>query len=160
MSQNVVQNQTIYSYLEYNQDSTLSSTISASLKQLFENQHLLILEENPHRTQSTCKSAISGSLSRKGCTPWLFLGVASWMRESKLAAGMARLVLNVLAGLVLVLNLLMVNVIVEAGTHLDEPWFRWREGVVPFYFQARLHVCYPSIEGRKDIQEINRVGIS
>ena len=99
--------------------------------------------------ESIYKSAISGSLSRKGCTPWLFLGVASWMRESKLAAGMARLVLNVLAGLVLVLNLLMVNVIVEAGTHLDEPWFRWREGVVPFYFQARLHICYPSIEGRK-----------
>ena len=58
---------------------------------------------------------------------------------SKLAAGMmARLVL----ALVLVLVVLVVDklvVLVDAGTHLDEPWFRWKDGVVPFYFQARRH---------------------
>ena len=24
----------------------------------------------------------------------------------------------------------------EAGTHLDEPWFRWRDGNVNFYFKV------------------------
>ena len=70
--------------------------------------------------------------------PELFLGVTSWSRGSKLAAGMARLVLV----LNLLLDLVMVLVMVEAGTHLDEPWFRWRDGVVPFYFQARRHISY------------------
>ena len=46
---------------------------------------------------------------------------------------MARLVL----ALVLVVDKLVV--LVETGTHLDEPWFRWKNGVVPFYFQARPH---------------------
>ena len=82
------------------------------------------------------KSAISGSLSCQGGTgtnaPWLIL--TSWSRVSKLAAGMmARLVL----ALVLVVDKLVV--LVDAGTHLDEPWFRWKDGVVPFYFQARRH---------------------
>ena len=66
--------------------------------------------------------------------PWLFLGGTSWSRGSKLAAGMARLVL----ALNLLLDL-MVMVMVEAGTHLNEPWFRWHDGVVPFYFQAGRH---------------------
>jgi len=25
---------------------------------------------------------------------------------------------------------------VRAGTHLDAPWFRWNQGIVPFYFQS------------------------
>ena len=55
---------------------------------------------------------------------------------SKLAAGMmARLVL----ALVLVLLVDKLVLLVDAGTHLDEPWFRWKDGVVPFYFQARRH---------------------
>ena len=37
---------------------------------------------------------------------------------------------------------MVVLVMVEAGTHLDEPWFRWRDGVVPFYFQARRHISW------------------
>ena len=27
-------------------------------------------------------------------------------------------------------------VVAEAGTHLDEPWFRWRDGNVNFYFKV------------------------
>ena len=27
-------------------------------------------------------------------------------------------------------------VVVEGGTHLDEPWFRWKGGVVPYYFSS------------------------
>ena len=26
--------------------------------------------------------------------------------------------------------------VAEAGTHLDEPWFRWRDGNVNFYFKV------------------------
>ena len=94
-----------------------------------------------HCAQSTCKSAISGSLScKQGMHHGPFLGVTSWSTGSKLAARMACLVLT--------LNLLLVMVVmvmVEAGTHLDEPWFRWRDGVVPFYFQARrlIHISCP-----------------
>ena len=59
---------------------------------------------------------------------------------SKLAAGMmARLVLALVLVLVLVVDKLVV--LVDAGTHLDEPWFRWKDGMVPFYFQARRHSC-------------------
>ena len=66
--------------------------------------------------------------------PWLIL--TSWSRVSKLAAGMmARLVLSLVLVVALVVNKLVVPV--DAGTHLDEPWFRWKDGVVPFYFQAR-----------------------
>ena len=28
----------------------------------------------------------------------------------------------------------------EAGTHLDEPWFRWRDGNVNFYFKVLVIV--------------------
>ena len=34
------------------------------------------------------------------------------------------------------LVLLEVVLLAEAGTHLDEPWFRWRGGRVPFHFQG------------------------
>ena len=33
-------------------------------------------------------------------------------------------------------SLMLVVVAVECGTHLDEAWFRWRGGRVPFYFQV------------------------
>ena len=33
-------------------------------------------------------------------------------------------------------TLSLLLVITEAGTHLDEPWFRWRDGNVNFYFKV------------------------
>ena len=33
-------------------------------------------------------------------------------------------------------SLILLVVAVECGTHLDEAWFRWRGGRVPFYFQV------------------------
>ena len=33
-------------------------------------------------------------------------------------------------------TLFLLLAIAEAGTHLDEPWFRWRDGNVNFYFKV------------------------
>ena len=33
-------------------------------------------------------------------------------------------------------SLILLVVAVECGTHLDEDWFRWSGGRVPFYFQV------------------------
>ena len=33
-------------------------------------------------------------------------------------------------------TLFLLLAIAEAGTHLDEPWFRWRNGNVNFYFKV------------------------
>ena len=37
-------------------------------------------------------------------------------------------------------TLFLLLAIAEAGTHLDEPWFRWRDGNVNFYFKVLVIV--------------------
>ena len=41
-------------------------------------------------------------------------------------------------------TLFLLLAIAEAGTHLDEPWFRWRDGNVNFYFKVLVNIFEPA----------------
>ena len=41
-------------------------------------------------------------------------------------------------------TLLLLLAKAEAGTHLDEPWFRWRDGNVNFYFKVIVIIFEPA----------------
>ena len=41
-------------------------------------------------------------------------------------------------------TIFLIIAIAEAGTHLDEPWFRWRDGNVNFYFKVLVNIFEPA----------------
>ena len=55
-------------------------------------------------------------------------GPSSPQRVTKLAASMLLVRL--------VLTLVVQVQVAWAGTHLDEPWFRWKDGLVPYSLQV------------------------
>ena len=46
-----------------------------------------------------------------------------------------------MAGKLYMLVMFLISVLcglVDCGTHLDKPWFKWTEGRVPYYFNVSL----------------------